>query len=278
MTASTEATNVRSIDHEAVTATQQATWSQGDFHEIARQNVGMAEALCTALDPHAGQRVLDVACGSGPAALVAARRYCDVTGIDYVPALIDRARQRVQAEGYTVDFRVADAQELPFPDATFDIVMSVYGVQFAPDQEQAARELLRVCRPGGRIGLASPMPEGWSGDWFSTHSRYAPPPPGLQSPLRWGTEEGVSRLLSEGARSIESRPCPALQYYRSVAHAVEVFTTYFGPTLRTLDLLDEDAQQQFRNDLEAVFTHHNRATDDTAIIENTYLQTIVTLG
>lgn len=147
----------------------------------------------------------------------------------------------------------------------------------APDQEQAAQELLRVCRPGGRIGLASPMPEGWSADWFGTHSRYAPPPPGLQSPLRWGTVEGVSRLLAQRARSVESHVCTALQYYRSVGHAVEVFTTYFGPTLRTLDLLDEDTQHQFRKDLETVFTRHNRATDGTAIIENTYLQTVVTL-
>lgn len=278
MSASSERTSVRSIDHKATTATQQATWSEGDFHEIARQNVVLAEALCTALDPHAGQRVLDVACGSGAAAMVAARRYCEVNGIDYVPALIDRARQRAQAEGYTVDFRVADAQDLPFPDATFDIVMSVYGVQFAPDQEKAARELLRVCRIGGRIGLASPMPEGWSGDWFATHARYAPPPPGLQSPLRWGTEGGVSRLLGEAPCAIESRVCTALQYYRSLVHAMEVFTTYFGPTLRILGLLDEDTQQQFRNDLEAVFIRHNRATDGTAIIENTYLQTIVTPG
>lgn len=278
MSATTESATGRSIDHEAVTATQQAAWSEGDFHEIARHNVVMAEALCTALDPHAGQRVLDVACGSGTAALVVARRYCEVSGIDYVPALIDRARQRAQAEGYTVDFRVADAHELPFPDATFDMVMSVYGVQFAPDQDQAARELLRVCRPGGRIGLASPMPAGWSGDWFATHSRYAPPPSELQSPLRWGTQEGVSRLFGERVRSIESRPCTALQYYRSLEHAVEVFTTYFGPTLRALGLLDEDARQQFRNDLRAVFARHDRATDGTAIIENTYLQTIVTLG
>lgn len=270
------ATDVGPIDYQAVTRTQQATWSKGDFHEIARQNVVMAEALCTALDPHAGDRVLDVACGSGAAALVVARRYCEVTGIDYVPALIDRARQRAQAEGFAVDLRVADAQELPFPDATFDAVLSVYGVQFAPDQEQAARELLRVCRPGGRIGLASPMPQGWSGDWFATHARYAPPPPGLSSPLRWGTEEGASKLLGKGARSIESHPCRALQYYRSVPHAVEVFTTSFGPTLRALGLLDKDTQQQFRQDLEAVFTRYNRATDGTAVIENTYLQTIVT--
>jgi SAM-dependent methyltransferase len=264
------------LDRQAVTRTQQATWSKGDFHEIARQNVVMAEALCTALDPHAGQAVLDVACGSGTAALVAARRYCDVSGIDYVPALVERARLRAQAEAFPVDFQVADAQELPFPDGTFDVVLSVYGVQFAPDQERAAAELLRVCRPGGRIGLASPMPEGWSGDWFATHGRYAPPPPGLQSPLRWGTEDGVTKLLGENAASIESRPCRALQYYRSVAHAVEVFCTYFGPSLRVLGSVDSDTQLRFRQDLEAVFTRYNRATDGTAVIENTYLQTVVT--
>lgn len=269
-------TDAAPIDYLAVTQTQQATWSKGDFHEIARQNVVMAEALCTTLDPHAGQRVLDVACGSGTAALVVARRYCEVTAIDYVPALIDRARQRAEAEGFAVDFRVADAQKLPFDDEAFDVVLSVYGVQFAPDQELAARELLRVCRPGGRIGLASPMPEGWSGDWFATHGRYAPPPAGLQPPLRWGTDEGVSNLLGQGARSIESHPCQALQYYRSVAHAVEVFSAYFGPTLRALALLDEDMQVRFRDDLEAVFARYNRATDGTAVIENTYLQTIVT--
>ena len=269
-------TDVGRIDYRAVTRTQQGTWSTGDFHEIARQNVVMAEALCTTLDPHAGARVLDVACGSGTAAMVAARRYCEITGIDFVPALIDRARRRARAEGFAVDFQVADAQKLPFADETFDSVLSVYGVQFAPDQEQAARELLRVCRPCGRIGLASPMPEGWSGDWFATHARYAPPAPSLRSPLRWGTEEGMSELLGEGARSIENRPCRALQYYRSVGHAVEVFTTCFGPTLRALGRLDEATQRQFRRDLEAVFTRYNRATDGTAVIENTYLQTIVT--
>jgi SAM-dependent methyltransferase len=210
------------IDYQAVTQAQQVTWATGDFHEIARQNVVMAEALCTALDPH------------------------------------------------------ADAQALPFSDESFDAVLSVYGVQFAPDQEQAARELLRVCRPGGRIGLASPMPQGWSGDFFGVHRQHAPPPPGLQPPLRWGTEEGVSTLLGQGAGSIESRPCRALQYYRSVAHAVHVFSTYFGPTIRALDTVNADAQQQLRDDLEDLFTRYNRATDGTAVIENTYLETIMT--
>src|SRR5688572_26092468 len=141
------------IDYAAVTQRLQATWATGDFHEIARQIVPVSEALVQRVDPRPGQRVLDVACGSGNAALVAARRYCEVTGIDYVPALVERAMARAAAEGVRADFRVVDAQALPFPDASFDVVLSVFGVMFAPDQEKAAKELLRVCRRGGTIGL-----------------------------------------------------------------------------------------------------------------------------
>jgi SAM-dependent methyltransferase len=261
------------VDYHAVTETQQATWASGDFHQIARQNVAMAEALCEAVDPRAGERVLDVACGSGTAALVAARRYCEVAGIDYVPELIDRAKQRAAAEGLDVAFEVADAQALPFADASFDVVLSIYGVQFAPDQERAANELLRVCRPGGRIALASPMPKGWSGDFFATHGRYNPPPPGVAPPLRWGTEEGLAELLGEGTRSLESEPRPALQYYRSVDHAVDVFSSHFGPTIRAAEAAGADGEQRLREDLEAVFARYNRATDGTAVVENTYLLT-----
>ena len=263
-----------SVDYGTITDTQRSTWSSGDFHEIARQNVVMAEALCAAADPRAGQQVLDVACGSGTAALVAARRYCEVTGIDYVPELVERAEVRAQAEGFDVDLRVADAQDLPFDDASFDVVLSVYGVQFASDQQRAADELLRVCRPGGTIALAGPMPEGWSGDFFATHARYVPPPPGVASPLRWGTEEGLSELLGQGVSSIESQPQPALQYYRSVDHAVEVFSRYFGPTLRALEAVGPEDEATVLGDLAAVFDRYNRADDGTAVVENTYLQTV----
>lgn len=262
------------FDLEAITRAQQTTWSSGDFHEVARQNVVMAEALCAAVDPRAGQRVLDVACGSGTAALVVARRYCEVTGIDYVPDLIDRARVRGRAEGYDLELHVADAQALPFDDAAFDVVLSVYGVQFAPDQQRAADELLRVCRPGGQIGLASPMPEGWSGDFFATHARYAPPPPSAQSPLRWGTEHGLDELLGHGVRSVEHRPRPAMQYYRSVEHAVGIFSTYFGPTLRALETVGPRERTKLLADLAAVFDLYNRADDGTAVVENTYLETV----
>jgi ubiquinone/menaquinone biosynthesis C-methylase UbiE len=258
-----------------ITNNQKQTWSKGDFNEIARQNVVIAEALCEATDPHPGQNVLDVACGSGTAALVAARRYCNVTGIDYVPELIERARKRAEASGLPVDFQVEDAQNLPFPDNSFDVVFSVYGVQFAPDQEKAASELLRVCKPGGKIGLAGPIPEGWSGDFFSTHGKYVPPPPGVNSPLRWGTEKGLNELLGKRTEFIQNEKKIALQYYLSTDHAIQVFSTWFGPTLRALENLEEDQKSNLLHDLKMVFDRYNKAKDGTAIVENTYMQSII---
>ncbi|MFP8958759.1 class I SAM-dependent methyltransferase [Natrialbaceae archaeon A-CW3] len=265
---------MKETDYAGITKTQRETWGTGDFNQIARQNVVMAEALCETVDPHPDQHVLDVACGSGTAALVAERRYCEVTGIDYVPGLIDRAKHRAAANGQAIDFRVGDAQEMPFPDDSFDVVLSVYGVQFAPDQERAASELLRVCKPGGTIGLAGPIPEGWSGDWFATHAQYAPPPPDAPSPLRWGTDDGLEELLGNGVRSLESNRRTALQYYRSIEHAVDVFSSYFGPTITALERIDSDAQERLLNDLGDVFSRYNRATDGSAIVENEYLQTV----
>lgn len=218
--------------------------------------------------------MLDVACGSGTAALVAARRYCEVSGVDFVPALLDRARERAEAERLEVDLQVADAQDLPYADASFDVVLSMYGVQFAPDQQRAANEMLRVCRPGGTIAIAGPIPEGWSGDFFGAHAQHAPPPPNVCSPLFWGTEEGVTELLADGVATISSEHRTALQYYRSIDHAVEVFSTHFGPTLRALDAVGPDGAASLLDDLASVFERHDRADDDTAVIENTYLQTI----
>ncbi len=258
------------VDYNAVTQRQKKTWATGDFNQIARQNVIMGEALCEAVDPHAGERVLDVACGSGTAALVAARRYCKVAGIDYVPDLIECARKRATAEGLEAEFEVGDAQALPFPDASFDVLLSVYGVQFAPDQEKAATEMLRVCRRGGRIALASPYPKGWSGDFFAAIARHVPPPPGVNPPLRWGTEAGATELLGPGTRSITNEKRTALQYYHSVDHAAEMFLTYFGPTIRAAEAA---SREEVAEDLKTVFNRYNRATDGTAVIENTYLLT-----
>lgn len=265
-------------DYSSVTAAQQQTWSEGDFHEIARLNVGMAEEVCDFGDLRAGERVLDVACGSGTAALVAARRYCEVAGIDYVPALLERARLRADAEGFDAEFLEADAQDLPFADDSFDAVVSVYGVQFAPDQHRAANEMLRVTRPGGRIVLASPMPTGWSGDFFAAHAHHNPPPDGVPSPLRWGTEDGVEELLEQGTTAIVSQARPALQYWRSVEHAVEVFWNNFGPTIRAAEVVGEYNADALQADLTTVFQRYQHLDGPSTVVENTWQLTAVTVA
>lgn len=264
-------------DYRSVTAAQRQTWSEGDFHEIARLNVGMAEDVCDFGELRAGERVLDVACGSGTAALVAARRYCEVTGIDYVPGLLERARLRSHAESFEADFIEADAQDLPFPDDSFDAVVSVYGVQFAAEQHRAASEMLRVARPGGRIVLASPLPTGWSGDFFVVHAKHNPPPPSVPSPLNWGTESGLEELLGHGTTSITSQARPALQYWHSVEHAVEVFWKNFGPTIRAAETVGSDGTDALRAELAAVFERYDRSDGPTALVENTWLLTMATV-
>jgi len=266
------------VDYATITARQQATWSEGDFNVLALAVMPASDNLVAALDVRGGEKVLDIACGSGNAALVAARRNADVFGIDYVPALVARARERARAEGTTVDFREGDAQSLPFPDGTFDVVLSVFGVMFAPDQARAAGELLRVARPGGRIGIASWMPEEYGGDFFRVHAKYLPPPAGLVPPTKWGTEGAVRELLgasvSSSTLSFERRTFH--QYYRSEAHALETFCTYFGPTRRVLASLEAARKREFEADLLEVLHRYNRAKDGSAVIESAYLQVLGT--
>lgn len=264
-------------DFAAVTNRQQQTWATGDFNVIALSIFPVSEQLVEAVDPHAGQRVLDVACGSGNAALIAARRYCDVTGVDYVPALVERARQRAAAEGSSIDFRVGDAQALPVADAAFDVVLSVFGVMFAPDQAQAASELPRVCRSGGRIGLANWMPEGWGGDLVRAFSKHLPPPPAeLKPPLRWGTEEGVRELLGTGTSAISTEKRTFMWHYRTLDQALDVFFTYYGPTARAFGAADAGGRAALRRDIGEVFERYNEATDGTCAMRCEYLQIIAT--
>jgi ubiquinone/menaquinone biosynthesis C-methylase UbiE len=263
-------------DFGAITARQQATWSAGDFSEVGRQVIPVSEALVEAVDPHAGQRVLDVACGAGNAALAAARRYCDVSGIDYVPSLIERAQERAAAERTPVDFRVADAQALPYADATFDAVLSVFGVMFAPDQEKAAAELLRVTKPGGKIGLACWMPEGMVFEFFGENSKRVPPPPGTKPGHRWGTEEGLRELYGDGIAKLETQKRTVHMYFKSADHAVDMFRRYFGPTVRAFEMAGTDGAEAFAQDLRRVYEKWNRATDGTGKFEAVYLQSIAT--
>ena len=255
------------IDYATITERQRATWSDGDFNVLALGVMPASEALIAAVDVHGGERVLDIACGSGNAALVAARRNADVTGIDYVPALIERAKARAQAEGTKIDFRVGDAQDLPFGDGSFDVVVSVFGAMFAPDQQRTASEIARVTRAGGRIGLLNWMPEDFGGDLFRTHGKYLPPPPGLAPPVRWGTEPAVRELFGSNVESLSFERLTFFQHFRSEAHALEIFRTYFGPTRRVLASLEPARHADFEGELLEVFHRYNRANDGSAAIE-----------
>ncbi len=263
-------------DYTAITERQQKVWSAGDFNVIAVATTAAAEALVRTVDPRAGDRVLDVACGSGNVSLVAARRYCDVTGIDYVPALLDRARLRAAAEGTAVDFREADAQALPFADGEFDAVLSVFGVMFAPDQERAADELLRVCRPGGTIGISAWMPEGYGGDLFGAHAAFVPPPPGTRPAVRWGTEDGLRELLGSGIAGLATERRTVIQHYRSIDHAVDVFRTYFGPSVSAFEAVGAARAPELEAAIREVLSRYDRGAGRGCALHCEYLEAVAT--
>jgi ubiquinone/menaquinone biosynthesis C-methylase UbiE len=265
------------LDYRQITEKQRQAWSTGDFNQIARQIMAVSEELVRAVDPRPGQRVLDVACGSGNTALVAARRYCEVVGIDFAPNLVERARARAAADGVDAEFSTADAQDLPFPDASFDAVLSVMGVMFCPDQEKAAGELLRLCRPGGKIGVATWPPDGSIAQFFRIHAAYGEAPPeGLKPPFRWGTEEGLRELLGDGSESVHIERKTTRMYYRSPEHAVDVIQKYFGPTMLTFDSLEEDDARRLHDDLIATYRGNNVSTDGTMVEELEYVLAVAT--
>jgi ubiquinone/menaquinone biosynthesis C-methylase UbiE len=263
-------------DLNAVKAQQLKTWATGDFAMIAWNTVFPGELLCEAVGLRAGQKVLDVATGSGNAALSAARRGCEATGIDYVPALIERARERTAVERLPARFEVGDCEEIPFPDGSFDTVLSVYGSMFAPNQEKAAQELLRVCRRGGRIGMANWTPAGFWGQTFRLVGKYVPPPEGLRPPPEWGTEKRLRELFRTATSSIRIAKRSALFRYRDSGHWIEVFRTYFGPIMRTLEVLDEKRRGEFLKELDDMLNRFNRSGDETLVVSADYLEVVVT--
>src|SRR5262249_6438386 len=254
---------------------QQTTWASGDFSVVAARIVFQAEHLCETADVQAGWRVLDVATGSGNAAIAAARRGCAAVGVDYVPALLERGRIRAAAEHLDVEFVPGDAESLPFPGASFDAVLSIYGVMFAPDHRRAAAELVRVCRPGGRIALASWTPDGFIGETFRVFSRYLPPAPGLQPPVAWGNETYLDALFGPAAASMTSYRRTALFRFQSAEENVDFFRTYYGPTLRAFESLDPARRESLRNDLLALARRYDRngGTGPIAIAAD-YLETV----
>lgn len=265
---------ISAVDHSALKARQKASWASGDFAVIGTTLQIVGETLCEAVDVRAGERVLDVACGNGNASLAAARRFARVTGADYVPTLLDNAAVRALAEGVTLELVEADAEALPFKDGTFDVVLSTYGVMFAPNHAAAASELLRVCRRGGRIGLANWTPNGFVGAMLRLVSRYVPPPPGAESPSLWGKREHVAELFGDGVSSLEVTHRDFNFRYRSTLHFIETFRRYYGPMNTAFARLDESARVGLTRDLDALLREHDRGGGDSLVVPGDYLEIV----
>jgi ubiquinone/menaquinone biosynthesis C-methylase UbiE len=264
-------------DLSVVTQVQQQIWSKGDFSMVAQLVHYPSETLAESLDLVPGERVLDVASGSGNAAIAAARRtWGNVVSSDYVPELLARGRERAAAEHLEVEFVEADAQELPFEDSTFDVVTSVYGAMFAPDQEKTASELLRVVKPGGRIGMANWTPDGRVGQMFKIISKHAPPPPGIEPAVTWGTEQRVRELFGDGVSEISFETLSSRQPFRSAEHYIEFFRTYFGPTQMAYERVGPGGEQALTDDLTRFLNEGNTAGDRGMVLEADYLQVIAT--
>lgn len=263
-------------DFDAIKAKQQLTWASGDFAVIGTTLQIVGESLAEAVDIRAGERVLDVAAGNGNATLAAARRFAHVTSTDYVPALLEKGAARAKAEGLGVTYRVADAEELPFADGSFDIVLSTFGAMFTPRQARTADEMLRVVRSGGRIGLANWTPEGFIGQLFRVIGAHVPPPAGLKSPALWGTEPHIAELF--GMRAAEIR-CERKHFnfrYASAAHWIQIFRDYYGPTHKAFAALAAAGQSKLEADITALLERLNVAGPGSLVVPAEYVEVVVT--
>jgi SAM-dependent methyltransferase len=267
-------TTTTTPDYAAIKTKQQGTWASGDYALIGITLQIVGETLCEAVDVAAGERVLDVAAGNGNASLAAARRGAVVVASDYVGALLEGTHNRAVAEGLSIETREADAEALPFADASFDVVLSTFGVMFTPNQEQAAAELLRVCRPGGRVGLANWTPDGFVGRVFKIVGRYVPPPAGVTPPPLWGTKERIGELFGTGVESVATARRDFVFRYRSAEEWMETFRAYYGPTHKAFLALDEDRQAAFARDLVELADEMNTSTTGTLRVPGEYLEVV----
>jgi SAM-dependent methyltransferase len=274
-TATFEAKPTAPPDLAALKTKQQATWASGDYAVVGATLQIVGETLCEAMDLRAGQKVLDVAAGNGNVTLAAARRWCDVTSTDYVPALLDRGRVRSTAEGWTIDFQEADAEALPFKDGTFDAVVSTFGVMFTANQDNAASEMLRVCKPGGKIGMANWTPGGFIGQVFKAVGKHMPPLPGVKSPALWGTPARLDEMFGSHASAIVAAPRNFMFRYRSAQHWIDVFKTYYGPVLKALAALPPAGQAALLAEITALIERFNAAKDGTMVVPGEYLEIVI---
>jgi len=258
----------------AIKERMQKIWTSGDYAKIGNPLVIMGELLCEAVDLRSGDKVLDVATGSGNTAISSARRFCEVTGMDLAPESIEHARRRAEAEGMNITFEVGDAEDLSYPDASFDVVLSTLGVMFCPNQEKAAGELLRVCRSGGKVGLANWTPDGFIGNMFRTLGKHVPPPPGIKPPPLWGTEERLRELFGEGVSSLEVTRRSYVFRQPSARHFVEYFRNYYGPTVRAFEALEPEGQDALARDLKELLEDWNISGDQTLVVPSDYLEVV----
>ena len=263
-------------DYAVIKQRQQATWASGDFAVIGNTLQIVGETLAEAADVRAGEKVLDVAAGNGNATLAAAHRFAEVTSTDYVPELLAKGRARAEAEGLQVQFQTADAEALPFAAASFDVVLSTYGVMFTPEHERAASELLRVTRPGGRIALANWTPEGFIGRLFKLIGAHVPPPAGLKSPALWGTEPHIVALFGAQAAQLRCERRHFCFRYRSAAHFVQVFRDFYGPTLKAFAALEPDRQTLLERDITTLIGEFNTAGVGSLVVPGEYLEVVIT--
>ena len=263
-----------SPDLAALKQRQQTTWASGDYSVIGTTLQIIGELLCEAADLHAGWKVLDVAAGNGNASLAAARRGAVVTSTDYVPGLLERGRRRAEADGYSIAFQVADAENLPFEDETFDAVLSTVGVMFTPDQSRAAAELFRVCRPGGVVALANWTPEGFVGQIFKAIGKHLPSPAGVRSPSYWGTEGGMQQLFPDAREAICTKRTFKFRAL-SAQHWLDEFRTFYGPMLKAFSALDESGRSSLEMTLLALCADLNQAKDETLVVPSEYLEVII---
>jgi len=263
-------------DYSAIKQKQQVTWASGNYASIGTRLQIVGELLAEAIDLRAGERVLDVAAGNGNATLAAARRFAHVTSTDYVPALLEQGAARAEANGLDVEFQQADAEALPFEDGAFDVALSTFGVMFTPNQVLAAKELIRVVRPGGRIGLANWTPEGFLGDLFRLIATYAPPPAGVSSPMLWGSEPRLVELFGPDATDIRRTRRYYNFRFHSAAHWIEIFRNFYGPTHKLFAALDSVGQIQLTADLTKLLESYNVGGAHSLVVPGEYLEVVIT--
>ena len=264
-------------DFPAIKARQKATWASGDYAVIGTTLQIVGESVCEAVDLRAGETVLDVAAGNGNATLAAARRWCEVTSTDYVPALLERARERAAAERlHGIEFREADVEALPFDDGRFDVVLSTFGCMFAPNPQRTAAEMLRVCRPGGRIAMANWTPDGFIGQVFKTVGKHVPPPAGVSSPAMWGTRDRLVALFGAESTDINAETRQFMFRYRSAEHMLEIFRGYYGPILKAFAAVEGEGQAALAEDLLALMRKFNRGGNAGLVIPSDYLEIVIT--